>query len=147
MRLPCTPTSHQGLGRVPALPDQARHRDGGWPRALPRSAAAPAGDLQQPGGGLSQNIKQRVLDTGEQRDYRACDSLQSHVTKLYQRAGIKGGSSHSGRRTFASEVLATTGDMETVALLLGHTSLDGPQRYVDLDHAVLNVMFTDALRC
>ena len=49
------------------------------------------------GAGMSQNIKRRVLETGEQRDYKASDSLQSHVTRLYQRAGIKGGSSHSGR--------------------------------------------------
>ncbi len=67
------------------------------------------------------------------------------MTKLYQRAGIKGGSSHSGRRTFASKVLATTGDMDTVAQLLGHSSIDCSQRYVDLDYAVLKAMFADAL--
>ena len=97
------------------------------------------------GDGMSQNTKRRVLETGEARDYRACDSLQAHVTRLYQRAGIKGGSSHSGRRTFASKVLATTGDMDTVAQLLGHTSIDCSQRYVDLDQAVLKAMFMDAL--
>ena len=94
---------------------------------------------------MSQNTKRRVLETGEARDYRACDSLQAHVNRLYQRAGIKGGSSHSGRRTFASKVLATTGDMDTVAQLLGHTSIDCSQRYVDLDQAVLKAMFMDAL--
>lgn len=66
------------------------------------------------GAGLSQNTKRRTLDSGERRDYKACDSLQSHVTTLYKRAGIKG-SSHSGRRGFASKVLAATGDMDTVA--------------------------------
>jgi len=97
------------------------------------------------GDGMSQNTKRRVLETGEQRDYKACDSLQSHVTKLYQRAGIKGGSSHSGRRTFASKVLANTGDMETVAHLLGHTSIDCSQRYIDLNNDTLREMFADAL--
>jgi site-specific recombinase XerD len=97
------------------------------------------------GDGMSQNTKRRVLETGEQRDYKACDSLQSHVTKLYQRAGIKGGSSHSGRRTFASKVLATTGDMEAVAQLLGHTSIDCSQRYVDIDSDTLRSMFADAV--
>ena len=72
-------------------------------------------------------------------------TLQAHVTKLYRRAGIKGGSSHSGRRTFASKVLATTGDMETVAQLLGHTSIDCSQRYVDVDLATLEDMFANAL--
>lgn len=98
------------------------------------------------GDGMSQNTKRRVLETGEQRDYKACDSLQSHVTKLYQRAGIKGGSSHSGRRTFASKVLANTGDMETVAHLLGHTSIDYSQRYIDLNNDTLREMFADALQ-
>ncbi len=97
------------------------------------------------GDGMSQNTKRRVLETGEQRDYKACDSLQAHVTKLYQRAGIKGGSSHSGRRSFASKVLATTGDMETVAQLLGHASIDCSQRYVDVDQGVLQAMFADAV--
>jgi site-specific recombinase XerD len=71
--------------------------------------------------------------------------LQAHVTKLYQRAGIKGGSSHSGRRTFASKVLATTGDMDTVAQLLGHSSIDCSQRYVDLNNETLCAMFADAV--
>ena len=97
------------------------------------------------GDGMSQNTKRRVLETGVQREYKACDSLQAHVTKLYQRAGIKGGSSHSGRRTFASKVLATTGDMETVAQLLGHASIDCSQRYVDVDQGVLQAMFADAV--
>lgn len=87
------------------------------------------------GAGMSQNTKRRVLETGEQRNYKASDSLQSHVTRLYQRAGIKGGSSHSGRRTFAGKVLASTGDMETVAQLLGHTSID------------CNAMWTLTRRC
>ena len=64
---------------------------------------------------------------------------------MYQRAGIKGGSSHSGRRTFAGKVLAMTGDMETVAQLLEHTSIDCSQRYVDVDLATLEAMFAEAL--
>ncbi len=97
------------------------------------------------GDGMSLNTKRRVLETGEEKAYRACDSLQAHVTKLYQRAGIKGCSSHSGRRTFASKVLATTGDMGTVAQLLGHSSIDCSQRYVDLNNETLRAMFADAV--
>lgn len=96
------------------------------------------------GAGMSQNIKRRVLETGEAIDYRACNSLQAHVTQLYKRAGIKG-SSHSGRRTFAGKVLANTGDMETVAQLLGHSSIDCSQRYVDVNSGTLQAMFADAV--
>jgi hypothetical protein len=97
------------------------------------------------GAGLSQNTKRRTLQTGVQREYKACDSLQTHVTQLYKRAGIKGGSSHSGRRTFAGKVLASTGDMDTVALLLGHESIDVSQRYIDLNEDTLRAMFADAV--
>lgn len=96
------------------------------------------------GAALSQNTKRRTLENGERRDYKACDSLQSHITRLYKRAGIKG-SSHSGRRGFAGKVLASTGDMETVRVLLGHQSLDCSQRYVDIDPDLLQEMFANAL--
>ena len=38
-----------------------------------------------------------------------------------------------------------TGDMETVAQLLGHASIDCSQRYVDVDQATLKAMFAEAL--
>ena len=71
--------------------------------------------------------------------------MQSHVTTLFKRAGIKC-SSHSGRRGFAGKVLALTGDMDTVAILLGHSSIDCSQRYVDVDPTTLKNMFANALQ-
>lgn len=98
------------------------------------------------GCGYSMNTKRRLLATGERRDYRASDSLQSQVTELYRRAGIKGGSSHSGRRTFATRALAQTGDLETVATLLGHDNcLDVTARYVDIDERLLRRAFADVI--
>lgn len=97
------------------------------------------------GAPLQQNTKRRVLETGEAKAYKACDSLQAHVTKLYKLAGIAGGSSHSGRRTFAGRVLAATGDFDKVALLLGHTSIDVTQRYIDVRESELRAMFADAI--
>lgn len=96
------------------------------------------------GAGMSQNTKRRTLEGGERRDYRACDSLQSHLTRLYKRAGVAGGSSNSGRRTFAGKILAATSDMDTVAQLLGHSSIDCSHRYVDINQAVLCEMFENA---
>jgi integrase/recombinase XerC len=96
------------------------------------------------GAGLSQNSKRRVLDSGVEKIYKCCDSLQSHLTMLYQKAGIQG-SSHSGRRTFASKILASTGDMDTVATLLGHSDISCSARYVDLNITTLQDMFTSAV--
>lgn len=97
------------------------------------------------GAPMQQNTKRRLLDSGEVKHFKACDSLQAHVTKLYKLAGISGGSSHSGRRTFAGKVLAATGDFDKVALLLGHTSIDVSQRYIDVRNDTLKAMFADAV--
>lgn len=69
------------------------------------------------------NTKRRISWAGEPVDYLACDSLQSHVTNLYRDAGIRGGSSHSGRRTMASRLIQQGAAVETVQLLLGHAEL------------------------
>lgn len=66
-------------------------------------------------------FKHRELDSGSEV-YRACDSLQQAISRLYRQAGIKQGSSHSGRRSLAAKVLAATGDVETVQTILGHSS-------------------------
>ena len=97
------------------------------------------------GGGMSQNTKRRTLESGEQRDYKASDSTQAHLTRLYRNAGIRGGSSHSGRRTFAQRVLEKTGDIQVVATLLGHDSIDCTDRYLDVKQDVLCEMFANAI--
>lgn len=97
------------------------------------------------GSGMSQNTKRRTATSGEVVDYRACDSLQAHVTKLYAKAGIKGGSSHCGRRSFAVKILNRTGDMDLVAQLLGHDDIGVSARYVDLQPRILCEMFENAV--
>lgn len=91
------------------------------------------------------NTKRRINDAGEQVDYLACDSLQALVTRLYKDAGIKGGSSHSGRRTFADGILRKTGDIETVQQLLGHAELDHVLPYLTIDRRRLREMFAVVL--
>lgn len=68
-------------------------------------------------------FKHRELESGPEV-YRACDALQQTISRLYRQAGIKFGSSHSGRRSLAARVLAATGDVETVQTILGHQHLD-----------------------
>jgi site-specific recombinase XerD len=91
------------------------------------------------------NTKRRVSFAGECVDYLACDSLQSHITKLYRDAGIKGGSSHSGRRTMASRLIAQGHSVETVQQLLGHAELDHVRPYLQVSQKKLQEMFTDVL--
>jgi site-specific recombinase XerD len=91
------------------------------------------------------NTKRRVSFDGERVDYLACDSLQSHVTKLYRDAGIKGGSSHSGRRTMASRLIAQGHAIETVQQLLGHAELDHVRPYLQVSQKKLQEMFAIVL--
>lgn len=67
-------------------------------------------------------FKHRELDSGPEV-YRVCDSLQQTISRLYRQAGIKQESSHSGRRALAAKVLAATGDVETVQIIIGHGCL------------------------
>lgn len=89
-------------------------------------------------------FKHRVLDGGP-AVYRACDALQQTISRLYRQAGIKGGSSHSGRRSLAARVLAATGDVETVQTILGHQSLDHSKPYLQIDKATMRRAFELAL--
>lgn len=91
------------------------------------------------------NTKRRVSWSGEPVDYLACDSLQSHVTKLYRDAGIRGGSSHSGRRTMASRLIQQGEDVKTVQLLLGHAELDHVRPYLQVSQKRLQEMFSCVL--
>jgi site-specific recombinase XerD len=87
------------------------------------------------------NTKRRVNYGGDRIDYAAADSLQSHVTRLYKDAGITLGSSHSGRRSFASNLLAKGTDLETVAQLLGHADIECSLPYLEVDPRKLREMF------
>jgi integrase/recombinase XerD len=91
------------------------------------------------------NTKRRINEAGEQVDYLACDSLQAHVTDLYKKAGIKGGSSHTGRRTMASRLLAQDVEVETIQLMLGHANLDDCDRYMDVDKKKLRRAFVSVI--
>ena len=88
--------------------------------------------------------KTRLLTTGP-HEYRCCDALQQLMSRLYRQAGIKGSSSHSGRRTLAAKVLAKTGQIEVVQLLLSHSEPDHVWPYLDVRPDVIRLTFMVAL--
>jgi site-specific recombinase XerD len=71
--------------------------------------------------------------------------LQQTITRLYRQAGIKQGSSHSGRRSLAAKVLAATGDVETVQTILGHACLDHSKPYLTVNQEIIRRAFEVAL--
>lgn len=78
-------------------------------------------------------------------EYRCCDALQQLMSRLYRQAGIKGGSSHSGRCTLAAKVLAKSGKVELVQLLLGHAEPDHVWPYLDVRPEVIRRAFEAAI--
>lgn len=89
-------------------------------------------------------FKHRQFDSGPEV-YRACDSLQQTISRLYRQARIKQGFSHSGRRSLATKVLAATGDVEIVQTILGHACLDHSKPYLTVDMQAVRRAFELAL--
>jgi len=130
---------HRWTNRIATWPDRTDAAYRGLRHDLPLF-------MTRKGAKFELNIKRRILETGEYKEYLAADSLQSRITQLYAKAGIKGGSSHSGRRTFATRMYAKTkGDMDTVQLLLGHDSADVTMRYIECDKRILRQAFIDVI--
>ncbi|MHA6884639.1 tyrosine-type recombinase/integrase [Ralstonia pseudosolanacearum] len=100
--------------------------------------------LTYKGGPYELSVKRRINDASELVEYLAADSLQSYVTSLYRAAGLgRGYSSQSGRRTFASRLLAQGHSIETVQLLLGHAELDHVALYLEVTKQGLREAMAD----
>lgn len=70
--------------------------------------------------------------TGSQKRFSA-NVMTQHFHYLFKKAGVAGGSSHSMRRTFITN-LATKGiGVRVLASLAGHRSIAVTQRYIDVN--------------
>lgn len=78
--------------------------------------------------------KQPLFPTirGPRRSFSA-NTLTQHFFWLYQRAGIKNGSSHSGRKTFITSLASQGISVFVLASLSGHKSIATTQKYVTVN--------------
>ena len=67
-------------------------------------------------------------------------SLQQLFKRLYTKAGIEGASSHSGRRTFATNLISKGFDIKSVSVLMGHRSIQTTARYIQENPKMLGQM-------
>lgn len=88
--------------------------------------------------------KHRILESGIEQVYWCCDALQQAISRLYRKAGVKGGSSHSGR-TLANRLLLHTGRIEDVQIALGHADLNHCWPYLDVNANTIRRAFEVAL--
>lgn len=65
------------------------------------------------------------------------DTLTHVVNGLYRRAGIAGGSSHSGRRSFLTNLSEQGISARVLQQLAGHRNLATTQRYIDIKPSML----------
>jgi integrase/recombinase XerD len=71
------------------------------------------------------------------------DTIQKVFKRLYKNAGIEGCSSHSGRRTFATNLIEKGIDLKTVSTLLGHANIQTTLLYVQLNPLRIGAIMAD----
>jgi len=65
-----------------------------------------------------------------QKTIFSANSLQQLFKRLYNKAGINGAKSHSGRRTFATTLIEKGFDIKSVSVLMGHSNIQTTARYI-----------------
>jgi integrase/recombinase XerD len=65
------------------------------------------------------------------------DTLTHVVNAMYKNAGFDGASSHSGRRTFITNLAERGVGARVLMELAGHTNLSTTQRYIDIKPSML----------
>lgn len=68
------------------------------------------------------------------------NSLQQVFKRLYKKAGVKGAKSHSGRRTFATNLIEKGFDIKSVSILMGHSNIQTTARYISENPVKLGEM-------
>ena len=61
------------------------------------------------------------------------NTLAQHFHYIYKRAGIEGASSHSGRRTFITNLAAKGVGVRVLMSLAGHRNIGTTQAYIDVN--------------
>ena len=96
-------------------------------------------------GGFSLAAKRRELETGQVVQYLAADGMEHLFRRLFSRSGLPEASYHSGRRTFASTLLAKGVSSEDVSRLLGHSEIDVTGDYLAASESILEAAFAEVL--
>lgn len=76
---------------------------------------------------------QQPLFSTEQSKGWSANTLTQWFHWCYKRAGITGASSHSGRRTFITNLASKGVGVRVLASLAGHRSITVTQRYIDVN--------------
>ena len=73
-----------------------------------------------------------LFSTQKQSHFTA-DTATQHSQRLYEQAAISGATSHSGRRTWLTELSNKGVGVRVLAEMAGHASIQTTQRYIDVN--------------
>lgn len=74
-----------------------------------------------------------LIASQKSRNGFSANSLSQEFKKLYERAGITGATSHSGRRTFITSLANKGIGVRVLQSLAGHSSIATTQFYIDVN--------------
>jgi len=80
------------------------------------------------------NVSQdKHLFRTQKRPYFTANTLCQYFHLMYKEAGITGASSHSGRRTFITNLASKGVGVRVLMALAGHRNISTTQRYIDVN--------------
>ena len=82
---------------------------------------------------IDRNDTTKRLFATQKREGFTANTLAQHFHYLYKRAGIAGASSHSGRRTFITNLAAKGVGVRVLMSLAGHRNISTTQAYIDVN--------------
>jgi len=87
-----------------------------------------------------ENDLNRWLFSNQKEGHFDPNTLQQLFKRMYTKSGIEGASSHSGRRTFATNLISKGFDIKSVSVLMGHRSIQTTARYIQENPKMLGQM-------
>jgi len=76
--------------------------------------------------------KKRTMVDGSINIYKACDALQEQLTNIYKRCGLHNCSSHTGRKSLATNAAEKGVPLEVISRILGHDDPEMTLHYIDI---------------
>lgn len=83
--------------------------------------------------GIDRSDTTRRLFATQKREGFTANTLCQHFHYLYKRAGVVGASSHSGRRTFITNLASKGVGVRVLMSLAGHRNISTTQAYIDVN--------------
>ena len=82
---------------------------------------------------LSEQTRAGYLFRTQKQSHFSANSAAQLLNRIYARAGITGATSHSGRRSFITQLASKGVGVRVLAELAGHQSITTTQRYIDVN--------------